>query len=54
MEYAQMYGYTKEQILYIGDNMGNGGGDSHIRLGGIKGSPKTHFLTILPPSKLCV
>lgn len=35
MEYAQKYGYTKEQILYIGDDMGDGGGDSHIRLGGM-------------------
>ncbi len=35
MEYARMHGYTKEQILFLGDDMGDGGGDSHIRLGGI-------------------
>lgn len=35
MEYAQMHGYTKEQVLYLGDDMGDGGGDSHIRLGGM-------------------
>ena len=35
MEYAKMYGYTKEQVLFMGDDMGDGGGDSHIRLGGM-------------------
>lgn len=35
MEYAQMHGYSKEQVLFMGDDMGDGGGDSHIRLGGI-------------------
>ena len=35
MEYAKMHGYTKEQILFMGDDMGDGGGDSHVRLGGI-------------------
>ncbi len=35
MEYAKMHGYTKEQVLYMGDDMGDGGGDSHIRLGGM-------------------
>ena len=35
IEYAKQYGYTKEQILFMGDDMGDGGGDSHIRLGGI-------------------
>ena len=35
MEYAKMHGYTKEQVLFMGDDMGDGGGDSHIRLGGI-------------------
>ena len=36
MEYAQMHGYTKEQVLFLGDDMGDGGGDSHIRLGGME------------------
>ena len=28
-------GYTKEQVLFMGDDMGDGGGDSHVRLGGM-------------------
>lgn len=35
MEYAKMHGYTKEQVLFVGDDMGDGGGDSHVRLGGM-------------------
>lgn len=35
LEYAKLHGYTKEQVLFLGDDMGDGGGDSHIRLGGI-------------------
>ncbi len=35
MEYAKMHGYSKEQVLFMGDDMGDGGGDHHIRLGGI-------------------
>ena len=35
MEYARAHGYTKEQVLFLGDDMGDGGGDSHVRLGGI-------------------
>jgi hydroxymethylpyrimidine pyrophosphatase-like HAD family hydrolase len=35
IEYAQMHGYSKEQVLFFGDDMGDGGGDSHIRLGGM-------------------
>ena len=35
MEYAKRHGYTKEQILFFGDDMGDGGGDSHVRLGGM-------------------
>ena len=30
-----MHGYTKEQVLFMGDDMGDGGGDSHVRLGGM-------------------
>jgi 3-deoxy-D-manno-octulosonate 8-phosphate phosphatase (KDO 8-P phosphatase) len=29
------YGLKDEEILYMGDDMGDGGGDSHIRLGGM-------------------
>lgn len=35
MEYAKENGYKKEEILYIGDDFGDGGGDSHIRIGGM-------------------
>lgn len=32
MKYARENGYQKEDILFIGDDFGDGGGDSHIRL----------------------
>ena len=35
MAYAQENGYNKDEILYVGDDFGDGGGDSHIRLGGM-------------------
>ena len=35
MDYAKLHGYTKDQVLFIGDDMGDGGGDSHVRLGGM-------------------
>ena len=35
MAYAEKNGYKKEEILYVGDDFGDGGGDSHVRLGGI-------------------
>ncbi|MCQ2387197.1 MAG: HAD hydrolase family protein [Clostridia bacterium] len=35
MEYAKRKGYTKDEMLFVGDDFGDGGGDSHIRLGGI-------------------
>ena len=35
MRYASENGYSKEEILYVGDDFGDGGGDSHIRLGGM-------------------
>lgn len=35
MEYAKENGYKKEEILYIGDDFGDGGGDSHIRINGM-------------------
>ena len=34
MKYAAENGYEKEEILYVGDDFGDGGGDSHVRLGG--------------------
>ena len=35
IEYAKTLGYSKDQILFVGDDMGDGGGDHHIRLGGM-------------------
>lgn len=35
MTYAAENGYQKDEILYVGDDFGDGGGDSHVRLGGI-------------------
>ncbi len=35
MKYASEHGYEKDEILYVGDDFGDGGGDSHIRLGGM-------------------
>ena len=35
MRYAKENGYEKNEILYVGDDFGDGGGDSHVRLGGI-------------------
>ena len=33
--YAKENGYEKDEILYVGDDFGDGGGDSHVRLGGM-------------------
>ena len=35
MAYAKENGYKKDEILYIGDDFGVGGGDSHVKIGGI-------------------
>ncbi len=35
MQYAQENGYKKEEILFVGDDFGDGGGDSHIRIFGM-------------------
>ena len=35
MNYARQHGYTKDQVLFVGDDFGDGGGDSHVRLGGL-------------------
>ncbi|MBQ2719032.1 MAG: HAD-IIB family hydrolase [Clostridia bacterium] len=35
MAYAKENGYKKEEILYVGDDFGDGGGDSHIRIYGM-------------------
>ena len=35
MAYAKENGYKKQEILYVGDDFGVGGGDSHVKLGGL-------------------
>lgn len=35
MEYAAEQGYALDQILFIGDDFGDGGGDSHVRIKGM-------------------
>ncbi len=35
MSYAEKNGYSKDEMLFVGDDFCDGGGDSHIRLGGI-------------------
>ncbi len=35
MAYAKENGYKKEEILFVGDDFGDGGGDSHIRIFGM-------------------
>ena len=35
MTYAKENGYTRDEILYVGDDFGDGGGDSHVRIGGM-------------------
>lgn len=35
MQYAKKHGYKKSEILYVGDDFSDGGGDSHVRIGGL-------------------
>ena len=35
MRYAREHGYKKDEILFVGDDFTDGGGDSHVRLGGL-------------------
>ena len=34
-EYAEEYGYNLNEILFVGDDFGDGGGDSHVRIFGL-------------------
>ncbi len=43
MKYARENGYKKDEILYVGDDFGDGGGDSHVRLGGLDYVEVTHY-----------
>ena len=35
MAYAREQGYARDEIIFIGDDFGDGGGDSHVRLKGL-------------------
>lgn len=35
MRYATEHGYTEDQVLFVGDDFGDGGGDSHVRIKGM-------------------
>lgn len=35
LKYASENGYTEDEILFIGDDFGDGGGDSHVRIYGM-------------------
>ena len=35
MNYARENGFTKEEVLFVGDDFGDGGGDSHVRIYGM-------------------
>ena len=35
MKYASEHGYTEDEILFVGDDFGDGGGDSHVRIFGM-------------------
>ena len=35
MAYAKANGYQKDEILFVGDDFGDGGGDSHVRIFGM-------------------
>ena len=46
MAYAAREGYEKDEILYVGDDFGDGGGDSHVRLGGMDYVEITDYKTL--------
>ena len=35
MRYAESLGYTQDEVIFIGDDFGDGGGDSHVRIKGM-------------------
>lgn len=46
MTYAKENGYTKDEILFVGDDFGDGGGDSHIRIFGMDYIEITDYKTV--------
>ena len=35
MDYAKRNGYSRDEIIFFGDDFGDGGGDSHVRIKGM-------------------
>ena len=46
MRYAKENGYELDEILYVGDDFVDGGGDSHVRLGGLDFIEITDYTTL--------
>ena len=46
MAYAAREGYERDEILYVGDDFGDGGGDSHVRLFGMDYIEVTDYRTL--------
>ena len=46
MAYAAREGYERDEILYVGDDFGDGGGDSHVRLFGMDYVEITDYKTL--------
>ncbi|MBO5286073.1 MAG: HAD hydrolase family protein [Clostridia bacterium] len=46
MTYAKEHGYNKDEILYVGDDFGDGGGDSHVRIYGMDYVCITDYTTL--------
>jgi hydroxymethylpyrimidine pyrophosphatase-like HAD family hydrolase len=46
MTYAKQHGYTLDAILYVGDDFGDGGGDSHVRIYGMDYICITDYTTL--------
>ena len=46
MDYAKENGYELEDILYVGDDFGDGGGDSHVRIKGMDYVEITDYTTL--------
>lgn len=46
MRYARENGYTQDEILYVGDDFGDGGGDSHVRIYGMDYVEVTDYRTL--------
>ena len=46
MTYAEENGFNKDEILFVGDDFGDGGGDSHVRIYGMDYVEITDYKTV--------